>query len=580
MEANDAGGVLNLFVDEKIVDIYWRDLLALTWDFRTFKNSERIEPFLSDRLNKSKISNVKLDAASVSLDRPAPDLAWIRGFFGFETAVGVGVGLFRLVPVPVSGDGATGNEVNGLAWKAHTVFTNLKELKGFPEKVGPLREHNPSHGKWVDKRRREVEFEDTEPQVIVIGAGQSGLDAAARLKLMDIPTLVLEKQARIGDQWRNRYEALCLHDPVWYDHMPYLPFPPNWPVYTPAQKLADWLEAYAHNMELNVWTSATVLKTEQDEKTKKWTVVVRRGDGKERTFSVDHLVYALGLAGGVPNMPDIPGKEEFSGQILHSTQHHRATDHVGKKVVIVGACTSSHDIAADYVEHGVDVTIYQRSSTYIMSTKQGMPRMLGVYWNQPVPVEVADMLGASFPNYFLKHMHKRVARAIADADKKLLEDLNKVGFKTNLGPEDSGFLLMAYSRGGGYYLDVGASQMVIDGKIKIKNGSGIERFTKSGIKFADGSEIPADVVIFATGFGDPRTAIASVSGKEIADKCKPIWGLNAEGEIRGNAREIGLPNLWYLMGNLALCRFHSTHLALQIKAKQEGVFGTRYSAQD
>jgi heterodisulfide reductase subunit A-like polyferredoxin len=80
--------------------------------------------------------------------------------------------------------------------------------------LGPHRNPNPDHGKWLDKRRKELEFEGTEPYVVVVGGGHSGLDIAARLKYLDISVLVLEKEPRLGDQWRSRYEALCLHDPV------------------------------------------------------------------------------------------------------------------------------------------------------------------------------------------------------------------------------------------------------------------------------------------------------------------------------------------------------------------------------
>lgn len=125
-----------------------------------------------------------------------------------------------------------------------------------------------------------------------------------------------------------------------FDHMPYLNFPPNWPIYTPAQKLADWLEFYANAMELNVWLSSTATSAKRNPETGKWDVTVKRGDGSERQFHVDHVIMALGLGGGKPNIPDIPGREEFQGQVLHSTLHKSAKDHIGKKVVVVGACTS------------------------------------------------------------------------------------------------------------------------------------------------------------------------------------------------------------------------------------------------
>jgi len=461
-------------------------------------------------------------------------------------------------------------------WKAFTLYTTLEELRGFPEKIGPRREFLPNHGKWLSQREEERSFSGGDPAVIVIGGGQAGLNIAARLKMLDVPTLVVEKQNRIGDQWRCRYEALCLHDPVWYDHMPYMPFPPSWPVYSPAQKLANWLEYYAEALELNVWTSTSAegVKLQSDGR---YEVVVKKADGTTRTFHVDHVVLALGFGGGVPNMPTFPGQEDFQGQILHSTRFKTARDHIGKKVVVVGACNSAHDIASDFEEHGVDVTLYQRSDTYIMSTKEGMPRIFGdTFWEGAGPTDVADLVNTSMPIFVTKEMHKRLTQDIAHADRVLLDGLKKVGFKFGFGSDNAGLLYNAMTRGGGYYLDVGACQKIIDGKIKLKNDTLIERFTETSIKFKDGSELEADVIIYATGFESAATAIKRVVGDELSAQIQPIWNLNEEGEQKGSWRWLGVPNMWYMLGNLAMCRYHSKHLALQIKAIQEGVHRERY----
>ncbi|CAL1697215.1 unnamed protein product [Somion occarium] len=561
VKANDVDGVLALFHP----DAWWRDIFALTWDLRTFQGSQKIRKFLEDRLAGAKIQNIKLDNARV--DHPFDDLTWIELQFNFQTDVVGGTGIARLVPT-----------ANG-EFKAFLIWTNLESLKDHPEKTGPNRNFAPNHGKWLDQRKREQEFADGDPDVLIVGGGQSGLDLAARLKLLGVSNLIIEKQDRIGDQWRNRYSALCLHDPVWFDHMPYIPFPESWPVYTPAQKLANWLEFFAEALELDIWTSSVVTKAEREEASGKWLVTVQKGDGSERIFRVNHLVFALGLGGGNPNLPNIPGREEFQGETLHSTLHHAAKDHVGKKVVIIGACTSAHDIAADYAEHGVDVTIYQRSSTYVMTTKEGMPRLMQpLYWEGGPPTEQADRLSNSVPIYFSKLIAQRKCAHIHEADKELLDGLHKVGYRTNFGEDGSGFLFLSLKRVGGYYLDVGACQMIIDGKIKLKNDSELEGFTKTGLKFKDGSTLDADVVLYATGFGDFRDPIRKLVPGDVGRKLPVIWGLNDEGEIRATWRELGTPGLWYMMGNLAWSRFFSKHVALQIKAQQEGIFGERYSA--
>ncbi|TBU34305.1 FAD/NAD(P)-binding domain-containing protein [Dichomitus squalens] len=554
-ESGDIDGVLSLFSS----DAWWRDMLALTWAFRTFHTAPKIRKFLEDRLSVNAPTNFKLTDAK--FQNLYPDLAWILGQFTFQTKVGQCSGIFRLIPTSEGG------------WIGFTFYTNLEDLKDFPEKIGALRNPLPNHGKWLAQREREREFVDSNPTVLIIGSGQSGLDLAARLKVLDIPTLVVEKNKRVGDQWRYRYQALCLHDPVWSNHLPYIPFPPTWPVYTPAQKLANWLEFYADALELNVWTSSTVTKATQDANNE-WDVTVERADGSTRVLHVRHLVSAIGLGGNNPFIPKIEGQEEYQGQVLHSTQHNSARDHLGKKVFIVGAATSAHDIAADYAEHGVDVTIYQRDNTYIMTTKRGMPILNGnLWWEGQWPTDVADRIEASLPTWLTEEIAKRQTAAIAEADKELLDGLHKIGFRTHLGPDGRGFTAMGRRRGGGYYLDVGASQLLIDGKIKLKNDSQIKRFTKTGFEFEDGSTVDADVVLFATGFDSPMVTIKKLLGEDIASRVKPMWNLDEEGELRNVWRDTGVPNFWFMMGNLMWCRFHSKHLALQIKAIEEGVLG-------
>ncbi|KAJ7180333.1 hypothetical protein C8R43DRAFT_972653 [Mycena crocata] len=559
-ENGDVDGVDSLCAE----NVYWRDILALTWDFRTFQGAA-VQKFLTDRLAVTHMSAFKLKEEYVELKRPFPDIAWIEAMFSFETSIGLGSGVFRLIPQK---DGR---------WTAHCIFTNLEDLKGFPEKIGSLRDTTPNHGKWEEARRRASAFETGNPTVLIIGGGQSGLELAARLKCLDVSALVVEKNARIGDNWRNRYDALCLHDPVWYDNMPYLPFPSTWPVYTPAKKLANWLEHYAEALEIPVWTSSEVTTASPDA-SGMWQVTVRDGQGNNRLFTVKHLIFATGFGSYRGKLPTYPGMDEFKGQILHSSQHKKAADHVGKKVVVIGACTSAHDICADYHEHGVDVTMFQRSSTYVMTTKNGWRILMeGVYSENAPPTDVADRQNASYPLCLTELLAPRKTLEIAEADKELLDGLRKRGFRLNLGYKDCGFSLAVWENAGGYYLDVGTSQLIADGKINLKNDSFIERFTPSGLKFENGSELVADVVIFATGVGDVRDNVRKVCGDALAEKCKPIWGLDEEGEIQGCWRDLGIPGLWHMMGNLAYCRFHSKHVALQIKAIDEGIFGERYS---
>ncbi|KAE9404770.1 FAD/NAD(P)-binding domain-containing protein [Gymnopus androsaceus JB14] len=553
--ACDASNCAALFVEHS----FWRDLLALTWDFRTFGGSTKIQRMLEDCLAVVQMTAMKMDEASATLQRPYPDIAWVSATFTFETKLGYGAGVFRLSPVE---DGR---------FKAHTVFTNLNALKGHPEQIGKLR--NPHHTdgyKWAEQRRREVEFIDNDPTVIIIGGAQSGLDVAARLKVLGVSTLIVEKEQRVGDIWRNRYDALCLQDPIWYQHMPYMPFPTSWPVHAPSTKLANWFESYVDALELNVWTSSLVSNAHQDPKTNIWSVSVTREGGSTRTLRVKHLVFAIGFGDCLPTMPEYPGADQFEGEILHSTRYKTARDYAGKKAIVVGACGSGKFTAMLMHFFGLDVTMYQRSSTLVLTIT-----------TDPL-LEIADLVSFSFPLAFIADSFgKRQVLDCEKMDADLLDGLKSRGFKLNRGTYDAGAYLNAWGRRGGHYIDIGASQLIIDGKIKVKNGSQIERFTRTGLKFEDGSELTGDVIVFATWVqGDIRKAIGNICGEDVERACKPIWGYDEETEIKGVWRDLGVPNLWYMGGGLAPCRFYSRHLALQIKAIEEGIFyrKERYSA--
>ncbi|KAF8643204.1 hypothetical protein AX16_009161 [Volvariella volvacea WC 439] len=526
VQSNNIDGIIDLFAS----DCWWRDLLALTWDFRTFKGPSVIITFLSDRLALSKLGGLKMKSSN--FEQPFPDIAWIQILFDFETDVGIGLGIVRLIPNP--------ND----EWKAHVLFTNLEDLKDFPEKTGCFRSFESNHGEWEEDRRREAAFLDEDPSVLIIGAGHNGLEVAARLRALSVSALVVDKNAKIGDNWANRYKALCLHDPVWYDHMPYLPFPPTWP-------LAHWFQYYADVLELNIWTSTTVLKASQDFSTKRWHVTVQRGDGAERVFVVTYLVFATGYASNVPYYPKIELMDKFKGQILHSSQYKKATDHAGKKVVVVGSCTSAHDICSDYYKHGVDVTMFQRSSTHVVSAA-GVRLLLPTYSEGGPSTDLADRLFASFPVCMNAGIAQRATAQVAEFDRELLTSLKERGFRTNPGILGTGVWLLGYTRAGGHYLDVGASKLIAEGKIKLKNDSQIASFTVTGLKFENGSELSADVVLFATG-----SKIADEFGK----------------------RDLKVEGLWYVLGNLATSRFHSKHVALQILAREKGLYDGRYSLE-
>lgn len=246
----------------------------------------------------------------------------------------------------------------------------------------------------------------------------------------------------------SRYHQLVLHDPVWYDHLPYVPFPPHWPVFTPKDKLADWFESYAKTLELNVWTSTLVTSTTWSDSDRQWTVELSRkhlsGKTETRTLHPRHIVLATGHSGEW-QMPDIEGISSFTGNLCHSSQFQGAQSlpegSKKKKAVVVGSCNSGHDIAQNFYEHGYDVTMVQRSSTLVISSENGLGvLMAGLYEEGGPDTEDADLLFMSFPNSVIKRMHFDATNEIQKRDAGLLAGLEKAGFKLDKGPDETGII--------------------------------------------------------------------------------------------------------------------------------------------
>ncbi|KAM0433519.1 hypothetical protein ACHAPT_004399 [Fusarium lateritium] len=577
VQKHDYPALARLFTD----DGYWRDHLALSWVFRTVQSPSAILEFLKNCGSSKdgfRLKSISIDSSSsvrepktVPIDGPATVFG-VQFFFNIETALGTGQGLARAV------------EHNG-EWKIFTFYTRLQEFKGYEEAINEHRPKGVEHGgkpgrkNWAQRRAAAANFEDgSEPAVLIIGAGQAGLTAAARLKMLGVEAIAIDQNDRVGDNWRKRYHQLVLHDPVWYDHMPYLRFPPQWPIFTPKDKLAQFFEAYATLLELNVWTRTSIVDTKWDDASKSWTVVVERkkedGSVEKRTFHPRHIIQATGHS-GKKNMPEMKGVANFKGdRLCHSSEFPGAQENSkGKKAIVVGSCNSGHDIAQDYLEKGYHVTIVQRSSTHVVSSKAITDIGLkGIYSEDGPDVDDADLLIHGLPTPVLKAIQVTVCEKQAEADKEILDGLDKAGFKVDRGPDGAGLFFKYFQRGGGYYIDVGASKLIAEGKIKVKHGQEIEEVLPHGLRFADGTELEADEIIFATGYQNMRTQTRVMFGDEIADQVGDVWGFNNEGEMRVMWQKSGHPGFWFHGGNLAICRYYSKLLALQIKGLEEGLY--------
>ncbi|KAL1648803.1 hypothetical protein SLS58_001983 [Diplodia intermedia] len=560
-------------------DCWWRDHLALSWDLRTVRGLDALKTYVGGAQPRSALRPTALAEGgnfAPCTKTPVEGLEWVESMFEWETEVGRGKGMLRLVP-------------DGGGWKAYMLYTALQELKGFEDRVGVRRPHGGNNslvggamknGNWTERRERQIEFLDEEPQVVCVGAGQSGLNLAARLQASGVSCLLVDRNKRVGDNWRCRYRTLVTHDPVNYTHMAYMPFPTTWPLFTPKDKLGDWFEAYATLLELNVWLSSTVTSSSYSDATHTWTITVNRGNGQTRTLHPRHIVFCTGHS-GEPKIPSFPGQPDFAGTIYHGSRHVDATasgtDLSDKKVVVVGTGNSGHDIAQNYHEAGAaSVTMVQRRGTYVISAGDGkgiFAMHKGLYDEFGPPTEDADVFAQSLPVAVQFALHVPFTAMVRDQlERETIEGLMRNGFVLDWGPDGSGLFRKYITRGGGYYIDVGCSKLICEGKVKVAHSpDGIKGFERDALVLADGRRLEADIVVLATGYDNMRTSVEKALGKEQAERCKDVWDLDEEGEINAMWRPSGHPGLWFMGGNLALCRIYSRFLAFQIKAVEEGL---------
>jgi len=407
--------------------------------------------------------------------------------------------------------------------------------------------------------------------VLVVGGGQAGLGIAARLTHLGVDTLIVDRHTRIGDNWRKRYHSLTLHNEVYVNHMPYMPFPPTWPVYIPKDMLANWFEIYVEALELNYWTGTSLTNGTYDEAKKRWNVTLEQKDGSERIIYPRHIVMATGVS-AIPIMPDLPGLDKFKGKVMHSGQYTTGHEWSGGKAMVLGTGNSAHDVTQDLHACDVDVKMIQRSSTHIVSLTEAQ-RVYALYAEGP-PMDDCDLLATSFPFPVLKMGYRKATAMSKTIDKPLLDGLTARGFKLNDGVDDCGFQMSYLQRGGGYYFDVGCSKLIADGEIDVVHFEDIECFNASGAVLKSGDSIQADLIVLATGYKNQQDTARVYLGDDVADKIGPVWGFSNRGELQNMWQRTAQPGLWFTAGSLAQCRIFSKFLALQIKAEEVGLIET------
>ncbi len=546
-------------------DSLWRDVLALTWHIKTVNGSDAILRELATHADRARPTGFKIDphrTAPRNVTRAGTDA--IEAIFGFETSEGRGSGVLRL----------TGDANDSNAFKAWTLLTALDEIKGHEERLGRSRPQGKAYSRdfhgpnWLDLRKAAAQYGDRDPAVLVVGGGQAGLAIAARLAQLGVDTLIVDREARIGDNWRKRYHALVLHNQVHVNHLPYMPFPPNWPTYIPKDKLATWFETYVESMELNYWTATEFEGGSYDEDAERWSIVLRRSDGTKREMHPRHVVMATGVS-GIPSLPDIPSLRNFGGKILHSSQYDDGDVWKGKNVLVIGSGNSGHDIAQDLHSAGAKVTLVQRSSTMIVNVEPSAQLQYALYDEGP-SLEDCDLITTSMPISLVRKSHIALTETARNMDKELLDGLERRGFKLDFGEDGTGWQFKYLTRGGGYYFNVGCSDLIVKGEIGLAQFSDITTFVAAGALLRSGETLAADLIVLATGYKGQEHLVSKLFGDDVARRVGPIWGFGDGQELRNMFTRTAQPGLWFIAGSFAQCRIYSKYLGLQIKACEVG----------
>ena len=511
LQGSDAN---SLFSD----DALWRDYLAMSWDLQTYDGIKAI----ASALPPHRGDNLTL------MNSPSP----YEIIFSFNGSHGRIKALAELD--------------NGLCTR---FFTSLEDMASLSSQAS-----------------------DT-PQVLIIGAGQSGLALAAQLQHLGVPYLVAEQNPRVGDNWRNRYDSLILHDPVWVNHLPFKPFPDDWPIFTPKDMMGDWLETYAADLKLNVKCSFAIENASFDEDKTCWHVTAKQNN-QSRSFTVPHIVFAVGTS-GFAHTPKIEGAASFEGKQMHSSAYRSGADFTGQSVTIIGATNSAHDIAVDLVKHGAKPTLVQRSSTHVVPHKVYLDDILAPLYapHHKRALAEADFLSMATPMRRLEEKGRTIFDKAQQTWKDFYQSLTDTGFALDFAEDGSGIIGKYRRSASGYYIDVGGSQYVIDGKISVETGKGIKALTPLGVTLTDESHLASDAIIYATGFGSMEEWVARLIDQKTADKIGRCWGYGSgyrgdpgpwEGELRNMWKPTPQQSLWFMGGNLAQVRIYSRYLAMQL----------------
>ncbi|KHN99847.1 Pyridine nucleotide-disulfide oxidoreductase, FAD/NAD(P)-binding domain protein [Metarhizium album ARSEF 1941] len=554
IDKNDVAVFEGLFVQES----WWRDLVALTWNITSKNGPSAISAYVLGSVSGfGGITVIKTPSLAPSLQQLG-SATFIQAAFAFTTKFGSGRGMVRLANVGP-------NE-----WKAWTASTELEHLKEAQE----ANEDGSRRVNCLENGQKEPMLDEL--QVLVVGGGQCGVFLAAHLEHMGLSYLLVDKNPRVGDSWRNRYETLKIHTPSSMNSFPFLRFPTSWPRYMTKHQYGEWMECYSRIMNLKIRTNTTVRRVVREDGTRCHRIELET-NGTLYTIKAKHVVLSTGLHSDQPVRLDIPGQEAFRGQIYHTCQHKSASEVsnlANKSVTIVGVGPSAHDIAHDFVTSGAgSVSMIQRSPNVFVTPDSLEKFILRLWTTRNVSTEDADLIDTSMPNVLALTLAAGMTPLCAQFDRDLIKGLEEAGMAIRKGEDGISLLDHLLLKSGHLYIDHGAAQMVVDGRIKVHRSSkGLESFYDRGIELADGRKLESDVIVLATGWERNGNVVERLLGKDLANQVNSReWGhLDEESERKGWWRPSGVSGIWCMSGAISSARQFSKVLALQIDAVERG----------
>ncbi|EAW12081.1 flavin-containing monooxygenase [Aspergillus clavatus NRRL 1] len=535
-------------LDKRVI---WRDCFALTGTLRTFYSHGTVSEVYRNRCLARQAKEFHLHVDSAHIVRINKSSSWIDVPFHFVTAVSPAAqcsGVLSLIPDRENGE-----------YKIWMMKTLLEQFIGHPS-VDML---DPVAG------IPSVNESKTSFDCVIVGAGHSGLNTAGRLLALGVSYLVLDRNMSVGDNWRHRYDSAKLHTIRDYSHLPFeRTFADKQYEWLTKDDLADGFAGWVKRFHINVWTSSELCSGTWDELHREWTLKINAGEETIKTVTCRHVVLATGGTCEKPMIPSFSGQHNFKGLIQHSIDYRNAWDWKGQRGVIVGAANTAHDIAEDMLNAGLaSVTMIQRSRTYVQPQEYLLNAWKPIY-NENTPQDISDRVLYAGPIAVSRLTTMAALNSQAESQPERFVALERAGFKTE---QFGDIVYLLNERFGGHYVDIGVSDKIARGLIKVKSDSAPVSYTEEGLLFEDGTRLPADVIVFATGYtGTLRDSVRDLFGDKIHAQVEEYWGLDQEGEIRGAYVPTGHPGLWYVGGGLGQVRFFARFVAMQIFADLQG----------